>query len=154
MLIGELCKIIIVYIISFIINKQIEFLIVMSLMISIRGAIGGGHAKSFIGCIVKSSIVLISLFLLASKIKEIPTMVEIIIIPIIIIVLKKVKYKIKLDKSGTNELKNKGLRKKLISIVILYIFVFKSFLEQYYSLVFITICFIVIDYLRMEVKRC
>lgn len=149
-ILGEVFKLSIIFLISLLINKGIEFFIVLSLLLSIRTTIGGSHAKSLIGCLFTSLLLFIILYYFSYKITNVPYFIEITIIPVIIFVLSTVKYKNKIDKSGNNEEKNKILRIKLISIASIALVISRFFFYEAYSLILITETIIILDYLKVR----
>ena len=61
-ILGEVFKLTVIFLVSLYINKELEFIIVFLLFSNIRTAIGGSHAKSLMGCLVKSLLLFLTLY--------------------------------------------------------------------------------------------
>lgn len=149
-LIGETFKLTVIMSLSILIGKGIEFFTVTALLFTIRTAIGGTHAKSLMGCLVKSTILYMFLFFVSSKIHTIPIIVNYVCIAIIMYVLSTVKYKTKLDKSGNDEKKNLFLRLRLICTAGGFLLLTGFWFNSLYSLVFFTESIMILDYLKVR----
>lgn len=149
-ILGEVFKLTVIFLVSLFIGKEIEFCVVFLLLANIRSVIGGSHAKSLMGCLFTSLLLFLTLYYISDKITYIPVLIEVIVIPIIIFVLSTVKYKNKIDQSGSDDVKNKRLRIKLIVISLTSLVISKIFFIHLYNLIFITLVSIIIDYLRVR----
>lgn len=146
-LIGEGIKTLVVFISSLLINKGLEFCLVYFMMILFRSKIGGTHAKSFMGCLIRSFILFNVLFIFGDLIVTMPLIIKVLIILFALIVFSRAKYRTRLDKSGKDETLNRKLRVQLIFSMILLIIIGNIFFKDVSTLLLMTLLYIVVDHI-------
>lgn len=117
--ISEISKLIIILIISIFINKWIDFFILTALVTTIKINITCSHCKSYLGCLIKSTIFYLSFYLISQVIPSLNIYVEIAIINFCLLVINTSKYK--------NKLQDKLEIKKEIKIKIKITFIYIIF---------------------------
>ena len=115
--ISELTKLIIIFLLSFLINKWVDFLIMTALIASIKVNISCTHCKSYLGCLIKSTIFYLSFYLLSQIIPHFCIWGEITIVFFCLFVINTSKYKNKLQ----DELEIKEQVKIKIRITCIYL---------------------------------
>lgn len=148
---GELIKFMIILTMSIAIKKVNEFFIILFMLISIRCKIGGTHARSFNGCLVKSIIKFLFLYCVGDLV-NIPEVLVYIIIFLTIIVLFKLKYKTKVGNINDSQMDNR-LKVEVVSAIVISMILIKKYLYSYYNLLLITQLYILLDYLKIEFLR-
>lgn len=149
-LLGESTKTVIIFILSLFSGRTIDFLIVSSMMILFRSKIGGTHAKSFTGCLIRTLVLFYILYFLGDLTVNMPLWIQVVITVLIGAVLSTVKYKTKLDDSGKDETMNKKLRIQLIIVATLSIAICKIFYSKAIGLLLVTLSYIILDYIYMK----
>lgn len=148
---GELIKFMIILTISIAIKKVNEFFIILFMLILIRCKIGGTHARSFNGCLVKSIIKFLFLYCVGDLV-DIPEVLVYIIIFLTIIVLFKLKYKTKVGNINDLQMDNR-LKVEVVSVIVISMILIKKYLYSYYNLLLLTQLYILLDYLKIEFLR-
>lgn len=118
-IISEGIKFIVMFLISFMINRLTEFCIITILIFGVRTKLGGGHCDSFIKCFVKTISVYLIMYFLSDKV-NISTSVGLLILMFLIVTVFTAKYTNKLE-----EIKDdKKLLKIKISTSCIYLFTY------------------------------
>ena len=149
-LLGELIKTVVILFASILTGNVIEFFIVFLMMSILRSHIGGTHAKSYLSCLIRSLFLFYLLYFIGSVTVDMPLIIQGTILVFEAIVLLGVKYKTKIDDSGSNKSLNVRLRVKLLLVVALSVVICKVFFNHLTSLLLITQLYIIIDYLYMK----
>lgn len=149
-LLGELTKTVVIFTISLFTGRVIDFFIVSSMMILFRSKIGGTHAKSYTRCLIRTLVLFYVLYFLGDMTVNMPLFIQVVITLLIGAVLSTVKYKTKLDDSGKDETMNKKLRIQLLIVAALSIAICKIFYSKAIGLLFVTLSYIILDYIYMK----
>jgi len=94
--ISEGIKLIIILLISLILNRLPEFLIITVLILGVRTKLGGGHCKSFARCFIKTIGIYLIMYFLSSIIIIIPRFIRILILVSVIATIFTAKYRTKI----------------------------------------------------------
>ena len=87
---GEFSKLIIMILISFILDKFLAFVLMITLLMLIRPYIGGSHAKSYISCMIQSNLSFILIYYLAYLIPSLHIILQFIFILLIWFIISNV----------------------------------------------------------------
>ena len=151
---GEFFKLLIMFIISLLLNKFSVFILLIILLILIRPLIGGSHAKTYIGCMIQSNILFISIYYLAYTLPKINTFIHIIIITLSIIIVRVFNPVNPKRKTINTHYKNFKF-KNIVTIVLIGWFVISTlFLSNYYiKCGLLLILYIIIDFFKEAYKN-
>ena len=151
---GEFFKLLIMFIISLLLNKFSVFILLIILLILIRPLIGGSHAKTYIGCMIQSNILFISIYYLAYTLPKINTFIHIIIITLSIIIVRVFNPVNPKRKTINTHYKNFKF-KNVVTIVLIGWFVISTlFLSNYYiKCGLLLILYIIIDFFKEAYKN-
>lgn len=118
-MLSEGIKMIFLFILSLLLHRMVEFLLITVLIIGVRTKIGGSHCKSFISCFIKTVSLYLILYTISSLIPEIPRLIQglIVIATLFVIIISKYRTKLEelLDSKKVTKLK---IRTSLIYFVI------------------------------------
>ncbi len=151
---GEFFKLLIMFIVSLLLNKFSVFILLIILLILIRPLIGGSHAKTYIGCMIQSNILFISIYYLAYTLPKINTFIHIIIITLSIIIVRVFNPVNPKRKTVNTHYKNFKF-KNVVTIVLIGWFVISTlFLSNYYiKCGLLLILYIIIDFFKEAYKN-
>ena len=151
---GEFFKLLIMFIISLLLNKFSVFILLIILLILIRPLIGGSHAKTYIGCMIQSNILFISIYYLAYILPKVNTFIHIIIITLSIIIVRVFNPVNPKRKTVNTHYKNFKF-KNIVTIVLISWFVISTlFLSNYYiKCGLLLILYIIIDFFKEAYKN-
>lgn len=150
-LIGEMLKLIAIFLISLYLNKVQEFFIILTSFFIIRVKIGGTHAKTYMGCLSRSIATFCLLYFIGEKI-TVNINITILCIVVSCIIINKIKLKDKYDRVIGLKTKEKG-NFELILIIVFEFIIIQSICPENNSLFVITIIYIFLDYFKLKCKK-
>ncbi|MGL5067522.1 MAG: accessory gene regulator B family protein [Sarcina sp.] len=149
-LIGEGIKLIIIFLISLYFGKGQEFFIVMGVFL-LRIYIGGTHAKTYMGCLLRSIFNFLLIYFLG-EVVPINLKGSIILILICISIIPSIQYKDKFNKPIKHK-SNKRLNCELIFMILVGAGIVKIIVPENYNLLIITLIYIFCDYLILRIRK-
>lgn len=151
---GEFFKLIIMLFFSLILDKFLAFLILISLLVSIRPLIGGSHAKTYTSCMILSNFLFIIIYYLADIIPKINTLIHFLIILLSIIIVRSFKPVNAKRKSVNTEYKNIKFKDIVTIILICWFIISTLFLSSYYTNCgLLIILYIILDFIKEVYKN-
>ncbi|MGL5634386.1 MAG: accessory gene regulator B family protein [Sarcina sp.] len=150
-LVGEMVKLIVIFLVSLYLNKVQEFFIILASFFIIRIRIGGTHAKTYMGCLLRSIFNFCLIYFIADKI-TISTSVAILFTVISCILITKIELKDKYDRIIDTQKKQKG-NFELILIIVFEFIIIQSVCPENNTLFVITIIYIFLDYFKLKCKK-
>ena len=145
---GEFSKLIIMILISFILDKFLAFVLMITLLMLIRPYIGGSHAKSYISCMIQSNLSFILIYYLAYLIPSLHIILQFIFILLCIMVIRKFKPINPLRKTVNTQFKNLKFKNFVTVILLIWFIISNVFLQKYYiNCGLLIIFYIIIDFL-------
>lgn len=151
---GEFSKLLVMILISFILDKFLAFLLMITLLMLIRPHIGGSHAKSFISCMIKSNLAFILIYYLAFIMPPVTIFIHLIFIILCITIVRVFKPVNPLRKTIKTEYKKIKFKDILTCILLIWFLTSTLWLPTYYiNCGLLIILYIIIDFLKEVYKN-